>query len=194
MRMWHPAAWALALSIGLDEIPAAARDAGLHAIPVEAPQPRWIGTLEQRLAARRSVEEVYSRSRLWPASNKEPRPTPADSFSEAALERQVTDALRKSKALELFWDQPITPRALQAEIARMARDTKDPKRLRDVWAALNNDPTAIAETLARPFLADARLRDLYAFDERFHAAVREQARRAVQQAENMPGAMRSMGG
>jgi hypothetical protein len=52
----------------------------------------------------------------------------------------------------------------------MARQSRDPQMLRELFAALDNDPRLIAETLARPVLADRRLRNAYAQDSRFHAA------------------------
>jgi hypothetical protein len=57
----------------------------------------------------------------------------------------------------------------------MARDTKQPDALRELWAALANDPMLIAECLARPTLVEQALRDGYASDERFHGELRRRA-------------------
>ena len=46
--------------------------------------------------------------------------------------------------------EPITADQLQAEMERMARDTKQPEVLRELFDALGNDPFVIAECLARP--------------------------------------------
>ena len=80
----------------------------------------------------------------------------------------MEDYLRNSQALENYWRKPITPEQLQAEMDRMARHSKQPDVLREIFAALGNDPYVIAECLARPALADRLARNLYAHDERFH--------------------------
>ena len=47
---------------------------------------------------------------------------------------------------------------------RMARDTKQPEVLRELFQALGNDPAVIAECLARPILAERLIADLSAQD------------------------------
>ena len=47
---------------------------------------------------------------------------------------------------------------------RMARDTKQPEVLRELFEALGNDPAVIAECLARPILAERLITDLSAQD------------------------------
>ena len=42
---------------------------------------------------------------------------------------------------------------------RMARDTKQPEVLRELFEALGNDPAVIAECLARPMLAERLIAD-----------------------------------
>ena len=51
-------------------------------------------------------------------------------MSQAQLERKVHDYLRKSQALQDYWQQPITSEQLQAEMNRMAKHTKQPEVLR----------------------------------------------------------------
>ena len=43
---------------------------------------------------------------------------------------------------------------------RMARDTKQPEVLRELFEALGNDPAVIAECLARPVLAERLITDM----------------------------------
>ena len=78
-------------------------------------------------------------------------------MSQAQLEKKVADYLRNSQALEDYWQRPITAEQLQAEMDRMAQHTKQPEVLREVFAALGNDPFVIAECLARPVLAEGLL-------------------------------------
>src|SRR6266480_6273523 len=75
-------------------------------------------------------------------------------MSQAQLERKVADYLRKSQALEDYWQRPLTAEQLQAEMDRMAQHTKQPGMLRELFQALGNDPFVIAECLARPVLLE----------------------------------------
>src|SRR5437879_7344853 len=96
-------------------------------------------------------------------------------MSQAQIEQKVEDYLRNSQALEDYWQRPITPDQLQAEMERMASHTKQPGVLREIFAALGNDPFVIAECLARPVLAERLLTDLYAHDQRFHGELKRRA-------------------
>ena len=75
-------------------------------------------------------------------------------MSQAQIEKKVADYLRKSQALEDYWQRPITAEQLQAEMDRMAKNTRQPEVLRELFAALGNDPFVIAECLARPALTE----------------------------------------
>lgn len=132
-------------------------------------------TFEDRVAAQRAIEEVYHRHRLWPRENPQPKPPLDEMLPEAAIRAKVEDYLRKSSALETYWQRAVTPDELQAEVDRMARNTHQPDTLRELWAALGNDPAIIAECLARPRLIEQALRERYATDERFHGDLRRRA-------------------
>src|SRR5436190_6424110 len=101
-------------------------------------------------------------------------------MSHAQLEEKVADYLRKSQALEDYWQRPITAEQLQAEMDRMARNTKQPEVLRELFTALGNDPVVIAECLARPALADRLLTNWYAYDQRIHGALKQRAETELQ--------------
>src|SRR5207244_13600874 len=58
---------------------------------------------------------------------------------------------------------------------RIASHTKQPGVLREIFAALDNDPFVIAECLARPVLAERLLAELYAHDQRFHGELKRRA-------------------
>src|SRR6266478_2901787 len=96
-------------------------------------------------------------------------------MSQAQIEEKVEDYLRNSQALEDYWQRPITPDQLQAEMERIASQTKQPGVLREIFSALGNDPFVIAECLARPVLAERLLTQLYAHDERFHGELKQRA-------------------
>jgi N-acetylneuraminic acid mutarotase len=122
-------------------------------IPV---QPRVL-TFAERVAYQRAIEEVYWRHRIWPKERPDPKPSFDAVMTQAQLEKKVEDYLRKSQTLKDYWQQPLTASQLQAETDRMARHTKQPKVLRELFEALGNDPFVIAECLARPVLAERLL-------------------------------------
>src|SRR5438034_6432140 len=132
-------------------------------------------TFADRVAYQRAIEEVYWRHRIWPRERTEPKPSLDAVMSQAQLEKKVADYLRKSQALEDYWQRPIPAEQLQAEMDRMARYTKQPEVLRELFAALGNDPFVIAECLARSALADRLLRNWYAHDQRIHGELRKRA-------------------
>src|SRR6266536_1732387 len=117
-------------------------------------------TLEERLSYQRRIEEIYWRHRIWPKENPDPKPPLDAVMSQAQLEKKVEDYLRNSQALEDYWQRPITPDQLQAEMERIASQTKQPGVLREIFAALGNDPFVIAECLARPVLAERLMTEL----------------------------------
>ena len=114
-------------------------------------------SFSERVAYQRAIEEVYWRHRIWPRSRGE-RPDPKPSLdavmSQAQLEKKVEEYLRNSQALEDYWQLPLTAEDLQAEMDRMAENTKQPEVLRELFEALGNDPFLIAECLARPVLSE----------------------------------------
>ena len=93
-------------------------------------------TLEGRINYQRAIEEVYWRHRIWPQQNAAPKPALEQVMPLSALHAKVEDYLRKSQALAVYWQRPITGEQLQAEMQRMARQTKQPAVLKELWAAL----------------------------------------------------------
>src|SRR6266516_551953 len=128
-----------------------------------------------RVAYQRAIEDVYWRHRIWPKEQSGPKPPLEKMMSQAQIEKKVEDYLRNSQALEDYWQRPITPDQLQAEMERMASHTKQPGVLREIFAALGNDPFVIAECLARPVLAERVITELYAHDSRFHGELKRRA-------------------
>src|SRR5438874_9482351 len=108
----------------------------------------------ERVAYQTAIEDVYWRHRIWPKGRPDPKPPLDAVMSQAAIEKKVTEYLRNSQALEDDLQQPITADQLQAEMERMASNTKQPEVLRELFEALGNDPFVIAECLAKPLLAE----------------------------------------
>jgi hypothetical protein len=93
-------------------------------------------TFGERVAYQRVIEDVYWRHRIWPKENAKPKPPLDAVMSQAQLEKKVEHYLRNSQALEDYWQNPITAEQLQAEMDRMARDTKQPEVLRELLRLL----------------------------------------------------------
>src|SRR5213592_723525 len=121
-------------------------------------------TFAEHVAHQRAIEDVYWRHRIWPKERPDAKPPLDAVMSRAQLEKKVVDYLRNSRALEDYWQRPITADQLQAEMDRMAKHTKQPEVLRELFEALDNDPFVVAECLARPVLAE-RLPAHPAFDQ-----------------------------
>src|SRR5262249_15573269 len=112
------------------------------------------------VAYQQAIEEVFWRHRIWPKERPDPKPSLDAVMSQATIEKKVREYLHDSELLEQQWQQPITREQLQAEMERMARHTKQPDVLREIFQALGNDPFVIAECLARPVLAQRLLTEL----------------------------------
>ncbi len=142
--------------------------------------PQRILTFAERVAYQRAIEEVYWRHRIWPKERPDPKPSIDAVMSQAQLEKKVTDYLRKSQALEDYWQRPITAEQLQAEMDRMAKHTRQPEVLRELFEALGSDSFIIAECLGRPALADRLLTNWYAYDQRIHGELKRRAEAELQ--------------
>jgi signal transduction histidine kinase len=122
----------------------------------------------ERVAYQRAIEDVYWRHRIWPKENPDLKPALDAVMSQTQLENKVTGYLRDSLVLQDYWQRTIIAEQLQAEMDRMARDTKQPEVQRELFEALGNDPAVIAECLARPILAERLFADLSAQDQTRH--------------------------
>src|SRR6266540_2974675 len=132
-------------------------------------------TFADRVAYQWAVEDVYWRHRIWPDTNAGSKPSLDAVMSQAQLEKKVEEYLRNAQALEDYWQRPITPDQLQAEMERITSHTKQPGVLRELFAALGNDSYVIAECLARPLLTERLITELYAHDQRFHGELKRRA-------------------
>lgn len=163
---------ATAFSIVTGTLPALVRSKG------SAKVSRRTLTFAERVAYQHAIEDVYWRHRIWPRNRGErtdSKPSLDAVMFQAQLEKKVSDYLRKSQALADYWQRPLTAEQLQAEMDRMAKTTKQPEVLREVFAALGDDPFVIAECLARPTLADRLLTNWYAYDQKIHGELKDRA-------------------
>jgi len=123
-------------------------------------------TFEDRVSAQEAIERVYWEHRIWPQDNPGPKPPFEAVLSRAQIRAKVEDYLKKANALERIRSRPITAGHLQAEMERMAARTRAPGMLREVFAALGDDPSLIAQTLALQTLADRLIRGNHSGDRR----------------------------
>src|SRR5438128_7490601 len=92
----------------------------------------------ERVAYQHAIEDVYWRHRIWPKERPDPKPSLDAAISQTQLEKKVEDYLRKSQALEDYWQRPIIAEQLQAEMDRMTKHTKQPEVLSELFEALEN--------------------------------------------------------
>ena len=118
-------------------------------------------TFEQRVDYQRKIEEVYWHHRIWPKERTDLKPPLERVMSRQQIEEKVRGHLRNSRVLEDGWQHSISSEQLQAEMDRMARHTKNPEMLRELFEALGNDPSVIAECLARPALSERLVSEFY---------------------------------
>src|SRR5438445_187397 len=150
-------------------------------------------TFEERGSYQRAIEDVYWRHRIWPKERPDPKPSLDAVMSQAQLEKKVKDYLRKSQALEDYWQRPITTDQLQAEMDRMAQHTKQPEVLQELCEALGNNPFVMAECLARPAMVEHLITNWDASDQRIHGELRQRAETELQ-AHPSIGQMKQLSG
>jgi hypothetical protein len=149
--------------------------------------------LERRVAAQRAIEQVYWNHRIWPRGNPGPKPPLSSVLSDVDLRARVEDDLKLSRALDVVWHRPVRAAQLQAELNRIVARTHDGATLRELFAALGDDPELIAETLARSTLVRRLARGWYAQDTRFHGDLRARAEAAVATCHD-PSCLKTIGG
>src|SRR5262249_43885459 len=127
------------------------------ALAAVVPQQSRSLSFADRVAYQRAIEKVYWQHRIWPDKQPHSKPPLDAVMSQAQLEKKVTEDLCDSEALEDQWQRPITADQLQTEMDRMAQHTRQPEVLRELFAALGDDPYVIAECMARPVLSQRLL-------------------------------------
>ena len=148
-------------------------------------------SLGARIACQTAIEQVYWRHRIAPGENVA-KPSFNDAVPQEVIRRKAEEAILKSLALERYWGVTITGEQLQAELDRMAANSKSPDVLAELFAAVDNDPEAAAECLARPLLVDRLIQTYFASDQRLHGELK--ARVQAELAGAAPATMKNMSG
>jgi N-acetylneuraminic acid mutarotase len=126
-------------------------------------------SFEDRVRAQEAIERVYYSHQIGVSEPFE------KTVPRRVLEDKVRRYLKQSVALEELWKTPITAEMLRREVQRMARETRLPGRLGELYAALGHDPFLIEECLARATLADRLSRNFFAYNQVIHDEARRQA-------------------
>jgi N-acetylneuraminic acid mutarotase len=126
-------------------------------------------TFEERVKYQEAIERVYYSHQI------DARLSFEEAVPRAVLEKKVRTYLKQSVALAEIWHTPITGKSLHAEAERIARSTRFPGRLQELYAALGHDTFLIDECLARPVLVDRLTRSFFATDARIHSTARAEA-------------------
>src|SRR5262245_4190839 len=79
-------------------------------------------TFEERVQAQEAVERVFWEHRIWPSENPDPKPAFEQTLSPLALRARIREAIRQTRALDIFFHRPIRPADLQAEMNRIAAE------------------------------------------------------------------------
>jgi len=128
-------------------------------------------TFEDRVRAQEAIERVSYAHQIGVSMPFE------EAVPREVLERKVRTYLEQSSALERYWHTPVTAEMLSREVERMARETRMPQRLTELFTALGNDRLLVEECLARATLVERLTRSFFGFDGRIHAPARERAER-----------------
>jgi N-acetylneuraminic acid mutarotase len=126
-------------------------------------------SFEDRVAAQAAIERVYYRHQIGATKPFE------EAVPRQLLEKKVRTYLKQSAALEGLWKTPITAEMIDGELGRMARQTRMPDRLRELFHAVGDDAFLFEECLVRPALVDRLARSFFAFDDTIHGAARTEA-------------------
>ena len=126
-------------------------------------------TVDQRIQAQEAIERVYYAHQIGADEPFERVVT------RELIEKKVRTYLKQTMALETVWSTPVTAEMLRAEQRRIARSTRLPDRLRELHAALGDDPFLIMECLVRPVLVDRLARSFLSADQRFQGEKQEDA-------------------
>lgn len=133
--------------------------------------------IEQRVSCQKIIEDIRWSHRIWPPGNKSQKPPRSKVLSDDQISNAVENVMRMETALSGLYGSNISKDMLQREMDRMARNTKDPARLQELFVSLGNDPTMIAECLARPVLVKRQMQRSYAWDKKVHEDLRAKAER-----------------
>jgi N-acetylneuraminic acid mutarotase len=140
----------------------------------------WSNVSQQQyidnLVACQTQLQAYKWSKnIWPESNKKPKPAFSEMVDVDQIRQKVLDNLYKQNILSTTFNIDINHAMLQHDIDRMARNTKDAKGLKAMFALFDNDPTTIAQCISRPYLVDKKTENSFNQHNIIHQEIKEKA-------------------
>lgn len=121
-----------------------------------------------------AIERVYHEHRIGMKRSFE------EAVPVSLIMKNVRMNLRKEEVLRQRYGLEITDEMVEAEVKRIDTTTRAPEILAEIKAALGNDPTRFARSMARPIVVERELRYRFDNDDELHAAQRRQAEQARQ--------------
>ncbi|GAA4817278.1 hypothetical protein GCM10011365_13240 [Marinicella pacifica] len=135
--------------------------------------------IDNLVECKTAIDELKWSYNLWPEENKSPKPLFSEVVDTDKIRQSVLENLKMEAVLAKRFNFEITPEMLQHDLDRMARQTKDAKRLKELFDVLNNDPTTIAQCVSRPYLVQKKLANQFNFNNTIHAEVKQKAQREL---------------
>lgn len=115
---------------------------------------------------RTAIELVYYQHRIGT------KPPFEQTLPAAQIKKLVALELRKEAVLKQAYGVTITDALVEAEVRRINETTRAPEVLTELKAALGNDPSRFARSMARPIVVERTLRLRFENDDKLHAPER----------------------
>lgn len=139
---------------------------------IDLSQEQYIDNL---VKCKSKLNELKWSYNLWPKENKSPKPLFSEVVDIDKIRQSVHKNLKMETVLAKRFNFSITPAMMQHDLDRMARQTKDAKRLKELFSVLNNDPKTIAQCVSRPYLVQKKLDNQFNYNKLIHAEVKQKA-------------------
>jgi N-acetylneuraminic acid mutarotase len=128
--------------------------------------------VDKLVECKTAIDELNWSHSLWPKENKSPKPLFKDMVDKQELLNSINNRLKMQAVLFDKFNIEITPTMLQNDLNRMAVNTKNAKRLKQLFSLLGNNPKTITECVSKPFLVKKTFEHHYNYSKDIHAEIR----------------------
>lgn len=125
--------------------------------------------IDNLVQCKTKLDELKWSHNLWPKENKTPKPPFSDIVKPDQIRKTVLESLKMEAVLLNTFNFEVTPAMLQHDLDRMAKNTKDPKRLKELFTVFNNDPMTIVQCVSRPYLVKKKTANSFNWHNEIHA-------------------------
>lgn len=140
--------------------------------------------IDNLVRCKTKLDELKWTYNLWPKENKTPKPTFSEIVNPELIRYSILENLKMEAVLLDTFNFEVTPEMLQHDLDRMASNTKDPKRLKELFAVLNNDSMSIVQCVSKPYLVLNKLGSQYSFNNTVHTKIKFKAINELYQYHN----------